>query len=128
MNLALDKKILSYALKDKKYTMELSNSINNKYFLPEYQWLYNTIISHFVNPKFKEIPSREIVLEQLNKDHSNEEANKHIKLYDEVKGYTLDHSEFSWNLDKLRIRYNSILQNEYIKKIDRVNKSDIEDQ
>ena len=129
MSLDLDKKILSYALKDKKYMMELSNSINVKYFSKEMQWLFNTANKHFIDPKFKEIPSREIIKEQLNKEYSDEKViNNYLKIVDDIKTDDIDASEFTWYLNKLRIRYNCLVQDECSAGVDRVRRSELEEQ
>jgi replicative DNA helicase len=128
MDLELDKKILAYALKDKKYTMELSNSVNVKYFSVELQWLFTIINNYFVNPKFKEIPSRDIILEQLNKEYSEDLVNNYIVLFDEIINCTINLSEFNWHLEKLRARYNSVVQDECLKKIIKIKKSEIDGQ
>src|SRR5690242_7214794 len=121
MSLELDKKILTYALQDKKYMMELSNTINAKYFGKETQWLFNVVNKHFTDPKFKEIPSRDIINEYLTKDYSDEKViAHHLKMFDDIKSDTVEPSEFTWHLDKLRIKYNCLLQEECSASVDRV--------
>ena len=66
----LDKKILAFALKDKKFTMELVNSINYKYFHPNFQWLYKILEAHFIDPKFREIPTQNIIKDIVQSQYS----------------------------------------------------------
>jgi replicative DNA helicase len=110
-NLSLDRVMLAYALRDKKFTMELSNGITFEYFHPELQWLYKAITDHFNNPKFKEIPTIKIIKEYLTTNYSTSSfISKGVKLFNELLEIELDPSEFTWYLEKLRIRYNDQVQ------------------
>lgn len=112
---SLDKKILAYALKEKTFAMELStHSISNQYLAPEYRWLYTTIMEHFNDPKFKDIPTKNIISEYAS-SLDTELAVDAIKLYDEVSCIDVDDREFTWHLDKLRTRYNRRLQKTCVK-------------
>lgn len=104
----LDKIILAYALKDKKFTMELVNSVDSKYFCPEMQWIFDLVNKHFTDPKFRDIPSSNVANEYLRKNTSNEAiVQSSLKEFDDIKNLPADDSEFTWHLDKLRLRYNN---------------------
>lgn len=107
----LDEKILAYALKNKKFTMELTNSITPMYFKNEFQPIYKIIEKHFTEPKFKEIPTEAILTEYL-QNNFNDAAfvQKSIAAYNEVKNLDVVDSEFTWYLDKLKVRFNDQLQ------------------
>lgn len=111
MIMELDKKVLAYALNEKKFTMEISNSITEKYFEPEVQWLFKILIQHFTDPKFKEIPTEPIIKEYLDKLYNNDEVvGNCINTYREILSTEINKSEFNWYLDKLRTRYNTQIQ------------------
>ena len=65
-NLSLDRTMLAYVLQSKHHAMELDNNVTFEYFHAKIQWLYKAIMDHFTNPKFKEIPSTDIIKEYLN--------------------------------------------------------------
>jgi len=110
-NLSLDRTMLAYALSSKQFAMELSNSITFEYFHPDMQWLYKAIMDHFTNPKFKEIPTVNIIEEYLNKNYSKASfISKGVELFRELLDLDLDPAEFTWYLDKLRVRYNDQVQ------------------
>jgi len=107
----LDKTILAYALKDKKFTMELVNSVGFEYFKTDYQPLFKAVQEHFTNPKFKEIPTENIFREHIETNYAQPEfRTKMMELYSEVKGAEINDAEFTWHLHKLKSRYNDQLQ------------------
>ena len=110
-NLSLDRTLLGYAIHNKQFAMELSNRISFEYFHSDIQWLYKIIMDHFHNPKFKEIPTLNVVEEYLKKNYSKADfiANG-IKLFKELQELDLDPAEFTWYLEKLRTRYNDRVQ------------------
>jgi replicative DNA helicase len=111
----LDKKILSLALNDKKYAMELADATTHRYYDFKIQWLFVALIHYFKDPNIKSIPSRDMIKEYTGDDAR---AEKYLELYDEVKGINTDPSEFNWMLEKLRLRYNDKVQKETKDKID----------
>jgi replicative DNA helicase len=111
VDLKLDRTILSYALKSKHFAMEVSNNISFDYFHTDVQWLYKAITEHFNNPKFKEIPTANIIREYLGKNHSQKDLIENgMKLFDEVYKIETDPAEFSWYIEKLKDRYNHKVQ------------------
>jgi replicative DNA helicase len=110
-NLSLDRTILAYVLNNKQHAMEVSNKTTHEYFQTPIQWLYKAVIDHFTNPKFKEIPTSNIIEEFLNKNYSDTTfISKGIELFRELQNIELDSSEFSWYLEKLKVRYNDQVQ------------------
>lgn len=123
----LDKKIIAYALKEKTFAMDLNtNSVTKEYFSPEHRWLYETIMEHFNNPKYKDLPTRDIIAEYASKLDTTL-ANDALNLYDEITNLEVDDREFTWCLDKLRLRYNKILQKACVKDSASIIKSGAED-
>jgi len=107
----LDKIVLAYALKDKKFTMDLTNSITFEYFKPDFQPLFKAIDAHFNNPKFREIPTENVLKEYLDKHYTQTSfKEKATGLFNEILASDVAESEFSWYLDKLKNRYNDQLQ------------------
>lgn len=124
--MSLDRKVLSCAFKEKKYMMELSNSITSKYLEHKYQWLFDLVNTHFTNPKFKEIPSREIIKEQLFlKNQDNNSVARYLQIYDEVLQEQISLEDFSFRLNELKSRYNYNLQNEVANEIFKIHKAPI---
>jgi replicative DNA helicase len=114
MKISLDKKILSLALNDKKYAMELAQATTHGYYSSDMQWLYIAMMHYFKDPNIKSVPTRDMIKEYAG-DNNPE---KHLALFDEVKGTKADPSEFNWMLEKLRFRYNDKVQRETRDKID----------
>ncbi len=110
-NLSLDRTMLAYVLSSKPFAMEVSNKTTHEYFQTPIQWLYKAIIDHFTNPKFKEIPTGNIIEEFLTKNYSDTSFILNgMKLFHEVRTIDLDPAEFTWYLDKLKVRYNDQVQ------------------
>jgi ABC-type glutathione transport system ATPase component len=127
-DLELDKKILSYALKEKKFTMELTSSITEKYFGPELQWLFRTLNQHFTDPKFKEIPTENVIREYASKLYQEQEdIEACVKDYTDVMAVEIVPSEFHWHLDKLRVRYNAQVGKECALSIHKVFKTETDE-
>lgn len=125
MTNSLDEKVLAYAAKNKKFTMELSNSISALYFKNEFQPIYKAIEKHFNDPKFKEIPSDNVLEEYLRNNHTGDEfVKKTILIFQEIKKIDIIESEFSWYLDKLKVRYNDQLQRSCLSRAVQLVKSD----
>lgn len=113
----LDKTILAYMLKDKQFALELSNKTSEEYYTKDLRWLFNNTISHFNNPKFKEIPTLNVIEDYIRKGTEDKSlVAGRIKTFKEIKrlGETLDGSEFTWHLSKLRVRYVDHLQKKCI--------------
>jgi replicative DNA helicase len=113
MKISLDKKILSLGFNDKKYAMELSNATSHSYYNPETQWLFAALMHYFTDPNIKSIPTRDMIREYVGDNN----LEKHLALFDEVKNIKSDPNEFSWMLEKLRFRYNDKVQRETKDKI-----------
>lgn len=124
----LDDIILAFAVKDKKHLMELINSINAKY-LDSHTELFVAISDHFSDPKFKEIPTVEVLSEKLRASEIAG-ADKIIQNYNDVISLssTINSAEFTWYLDKLRIRYNKKIQKECADKIISIAKQPMDEQ
>lgn len=119
----LDTLILAYALKEKTFAMEISNSVSEQYLMPQHRWLYNAITSHFTNPKFREIPSKNIINEFIEHNFEPEDHEKHKVLYDQAVSTEIDPKEFTWHFDKLKKRYNEQLQRKCIQEAIKVIKT-----
>jgi len=110
-NTSIDKTILSYAVSNKQFAMELSNSITFEYFHIDIQWLYKAIMGYFNNPKFKELPTMAIIEEYLTTNYTQESFIKSGKeLFGEILNLNTNPSEFKWHIDKFKTRYNDQVQ------------------
>ncbi|NNK85421.1 MAG: AAA family ATPase [Desulfobacterales bacterium] len=91
--------------------MELSTKVSYEYFHIDIQWLYKAIVEHFTNPKFKEIPTENVIKEYLDNNYSDTKfVAKGINLFKEIKALSVIEEEFTWHLDKLKKRYNDQVQ------------------
>lgn len=115
---SLDRKILSYAINHKKFTVELNNVINAEYFDDSLKWLFEIICRHFNDPQFKEVPTESIIEEYLKKAKYSEQEIESLKnTYNEIKSIQADQAEFTWLIQKIKIRYNDFIQKEAMSKI-----------
>lgn len=110
-NLKIDRTIIALALQNKQFAMELSNKASFEYFRPEIQWLYKAVMDHFTNPKFREIPTANVIEEYLHKNYSQTDfISKGIELFRNLESLEVVKEEFTWYLDKLKVRYNEQVQ------------------
>lgn len=125
VKLNLDDMILAYLLKSKHYAMELTNTIDVEYLDSNLaQWLYKTSMEHFRNPKFKEIPTANILSEYFDKQSKLAFTKQDLlEFYQKLISVQLEPAEFSWYVDKIRQRYNSKLQKQYTSTIIKTLKS-----
>ena len=109
---SIDRKILSYMLKNKKFIVELDSAVKSNYFDDKYSWIFEIVTKHFNNPQFKEIPTTEIAKDYLTKE--NRYSEEKIALYNELSSAEVNDSEFTWLLEKLKERYTENLQNDIL--------------
>lgn len=114
MKISIDKKMLSLALNDKKYAMELTDCTTHSYYTPETQWLFAALNHYFQDPNIKAIPTRNMIEEYVGSNN----LDKHMAIYDEIVGTPVDNNEFNWMLEKLRVRYNDKVQRDIRDKTD----------
>lgn len=112
MTNSLDDIILAFALKETKYTMDLVDSFDSKYFEDKI-WLFDIIKSYFTDPKFKEIPTVDVIIERVKKNYSlsEEKINEYVNDFKKLKELsdTLN-SGWGWYVEKLRKRFNNKVQ------------------
>lgn len=123
----LDEIILSYALKNKRLAMEITNSLSSEYFENEYEWLYDVIEKHFNDPRFKEVPTKDIVIEYLKKQYSDSVDEKTL-LLDNVLKLSCEEQEFSWHLEKIKRRKNLKVQKSCVSNIIKISKEDCDEE
>lgn len=99
--ITLDKKILTYALNEKKILLQLQTRVSEDYFLPEIKPFYILVQKCF--KKFNEIPTARILSEQGGKQWDEEKEN----LYREIIGLEYDAKEFPADLEQFKVRYNT---------------------
>lgn len=110
-NLSLDRTILSYALHNKQFAMELSNNITHEYFHTDMQWLFKATMDYFNNPKFKELPTLNIISEYLEKNYQDKAfISSGKEVFKEISELETNPAEFKWNIEKLKTRYNDQIQ------------------
>ena len=99
----LDKKILAYALSEKRIALQLETTITSDYLCPEARFFYKMFTTCF--DKFHELPTIKVMQEQFitTWDSSLE------TLYGEILSVPYDAREFPSDLEKLKFRYNTQL-------------------
>ena len=99
----LDKKILAYALSEKRIALQLETTITSDYLCPEARFFYKMFTTCF--DKFHELPTIKVMQEQFitTWDSSLE------TLYGEILSVPYDAREFPSDLEKLKFRYNKEL-------------------
>lgn len=99
----LDKKILAYALGEKRIALQIQTLITADYLCQQVQMFYRLFLICF--EKFREIPTPKVMEDQgsgiWNEDLSN--------LYKEIILTSYDAKEFPADLEKIKIRYNTDL-------------------
>jgi replicative DNA helicase len=99
----LDKRILAYAIAERRLTLNLQTSISAEYLHPDCQVFYKLFIACF--DRFHEIPTPKIMEEQGGAvwgEHMGE-------IYAQILEVQVDHREFPSDLEKLKSRYNGQL-------------------
>lgn len=118
--MSLDEKILAIAFKDKKFALELSNSIDYTYFTKECQWIFISLVHFFKDPNIKSIPTVEMIKEYIGNDDNK------IKAFNRIISFPVDTNEFGWLIKKIQIRHNDQVQKKITKKIVEMLKSNPE--
>lgn len=114
----LDMIILHYALRDRKFMMDLSKAVKADYFDSKYRLFFAHLHSAFLNPNIKEVLSLPAFLDYAGsrlKTESKTELLKHFEaLYSQASSLNIDGKEppgtdFPYFLQKLKERYNAIV-------------------
>ncbi len=109
----LDKLILAYAIKHKKYMMELSRSVRAVYFSQEWRDLYVALHSAFLDPDIKEILSPNGLMQYCDSIGFGALKNKFtIQYQDLLNTKTGPESDFKLYLKFIKDRYNKVLVGE----------------
>lgn len=98
----LDIKIISYALYDKKFLLQLKTEIKDEYIHPNYRKLYKTIIYCF--NKYKEVPTAKVLNEVMGDDWLNYED-----IFNDAISEEIDSKEYPFYVEKCKKRYNAQL-------------------
>jgi hypothetical protein len=99
----LDKKILAYAIAEKRLAMNLQTAITSEYIHKNAQSFYKLFMACF--EKFREPPTPKVMEEQAGKTWNPQMA----EIYSISLEVKIDAREFPADLNKLKLRYNSQL-------------------
>lgn len=99
----LDKKILAYALSEKRIVLQLQTAITADYLHPEAQIFYRLLMLCF--EKFRELPTPKVMEEQGGAIWNDDLA----AIYSDILSVVYDSREFPSDLEKLKVRYNTQL-------------------
>jgi len=117
-NSVLDMVILHYALRERKYMMDLSKAVKADYFDAKYRLFFANLHGAFLNPNIKEVLSLPTFLEYCSdrlKSDTKIEILKHFeKIYRSALELKLDGKEypgtdFPFFLQKFKERYNAMV-------------------
>jgi replicative DNA helicase len=112
INVPLEDLMLAYAFHDKKHTMELVSSVDVKYFKRR-SGLFSLLKAHFNDPKYKEIPTKQIVEERLKENKMPQaDIDKVLGMLDVILNIRVDPAEFGWHLNKFKCEFNGRVQAE----------------
>lgn len=121
----LDGIILNYALREKRFMVELSKSVKPEYFqTPRTQLLYSLILKNFLDPRIREVLSCESIVDYA-KNNSLQNKVEEIKgTYKAALKFTLGDTgkppadeDFGYYLKKIKERYNIDVIKDVSKKI-----------
>lgn len=111
---SLDTIILSYALRNKKYMLELSKTIKAAYFTSPFQEFYAVLHGAFLDPSIKEVLSLPAFLDYC--DHCQMGGHKDLfrRVYQHILDARLEGEppadrDFTYFLKNLKDRYNSVV-------------------
>lgn len=119
----IDYLVLAHIIQNKQNAMEAAKSIRAEYFEVRNQWLYTAIMEHFTNPSIKELPTINVIREYLETHYTKDDfIARGLKLSNGVLKLSVDPQEFTWHLNKLRLKYNKKLHKTCTDEIAKVSK------
>lgn len=111
----LDAIILHYALKNKKYMMELSKTIKPEYFSsPVVKSFYNILLTNFANPKIRDVISVTAFVDYCTENKLTKNLEDYKNIYSKSLNLVLDanqpvENDFKYYLTKFKKRYNKLV-------------------
>jgi replicative DNA helicase len=119
---SLDIVILHYALRNRKYMLELSKTAKASYFDPHYQTFYALLHSAFLDPNIKEVLSEAAFLEYCKGKNASSQAEGFSKIYKDALASKINESvipdtDFSFYLQKFKERYNAVFAEDVMRDI-----------
>lgn len=111
MSNSLDGIMLHFALKDKKYMLDLSKSVKPEFFHSKFQVFYSMLVDNFKNPKIKDVLSKDALLDYAEKQGLKDSLNLYSKIYDKAVNFQnrngpLQDSDFGYYLGEFKKRHN----------------------
>lgn len=118
--------VLHFALREKKFMLELSKNIKPEYLEDKFQLFYDIINKNFKDPRIREVISADAVSDYLITNGLAEHADKYKKLYLKLQSLTngdglpFPDSDFGYYLKKIKERYNRVVVESTAKKINEI--------
>jgi replicative DNA helicase len=113
MSTKLDGIILNYALREKKFMMELSKAVKADYFDPKFQLFYSLVLENFANPKIKEVLSQDALADYALSKGLAKQVPTLRKIYEKAQqmqvgtaGQSPPPGDFGYYLSKFKDRHN----------------------
>ena len=119
---SLDLTILHYALRDKKYMLDISKSVKSDYFAPDFQDFFGILLTSFSDPNIKDVLSLPAFLAySRTKGLAHREA-AFTSIYQIVAGFKIADvepaaSDFGFYLQQLKERYNAVVAEDAVRKV-----------
>jgi len=112
--LELDGIMLNYALRERKFMVEMSKSVKPEYFSNgKLQLFYSIVLKNFQDPNIREVLSPEALADYANKNDLAKYADDFKVLYKKALAYTMPdtkqlppESDFGYYLKQLKSRFN----------------------
>lgn len=113
----LDVQLLALGYSCDKFALELIESTKAAYYREPSRWVFNCLAHYYTNPAIKTIPTKNMVAEFVEGDEGK------LEFFSKIRALQVDPDEFSWLLDKIKYRYNAIVQQDAIKKFAEIKKN-----
>lgn len=113
-NPPLDAIVIHYALRNKKFMLELSKSVKAAYFGPQFQEFYAVLHGAFLDPRIKEVLSLPAFLDYCESKDLGGQRDLFRNIYEyclnaKLDGQEVADNDFPYFLKKLKERYNSVV-------------------
>lgn len=121
--LKLDFILLHYALRDKKFSLELSKEVTPEYFDPKLQLFYSALMKNLMNPLIREVLSLQALVDYCQSSGVDQQATNNLRtIYQKAIELKLEDNippdeDFRYYLDKFKKKRNIQVATDGLSKI-----------
>lgn len=116
-DIILDTYMLHYALKDRKYMLEITKSFKPEHFNERFQTLFDVLFTNFNDKAIDTVLSKEAILDYCQEKNHLAEMPFIKKAYDKAGTINLSDGDFKYYVSKVKTRYNKKIVEEMTKEI-----------